>query len=47
MAPTLTRRQALAAGALGAAALAGGAGLVQAGVLFLAGVLGGGDAPRG
>jgi enterochelin esterase-like enzyme len=34
MAPTLTRRQALAAGALGAAAaLAGGAGLVQAGVL--------------
>ena len=34
MAPTLTRRQALAAGAAGAAvALAGGAGLVQAGVL--------------
>jgi pimeloyl-ACP methyl ester carboxylesterase len=34
MAGTLTRRQALAAGALGAvAALAGGAGLVQAGVL--------------
>ena len=34
MAPTLTRRQVLAAGAAGgAAALAGGAGLVQAGVL--------------
>jgi hypothetical protein len=34
MAGTLTRRQALAAGAVGAvAALAGGAGLVQAGVL--------------
>jgi pimeloyl-ACP methyl ester carboxylesterase len=34
MAPTLTRRQALAAGGLGvAAAIAGGAGLVQAGVL--------------
>ena len=34
MAGTLTRRQAVAAGALGAvAALAGGAGLVQAGVL--------------
>jgi pimeloyl-ACP methyl ester carboxylesterase len=34
MGPTLTRRQALAAGAAGvAAALAGGAGLVQAGVL--------------
>jgi enterochelin esterase-like enzyme len=34
MAPTLTRRQALAAGGLGlAAAVAGGAGLVQAGVL--------------
>ncbi len=34
MAPTLTRRQVLAAGAASvAAALAGGAGLVQAGVL--------------
>jgi pimeloyl-ACP methyl ester carboxylesterase len=34
MAPTLSRRQAVAAGALGAAAvMAGGAGLVQAGVL--------------
>jgi enterochelin esterase-like enzyme len=33
MARTLTRRQALAAGGLGVAAVAGGAGLVQAGVL--------------